>query len=250
MAINPRSSLAQAYYGLFLATERRAEEAVTHTRRACDLDPLSSLVHGLASSTNYTLGRYDAAERAARQALERQPDYMLGLWLRGLALCGLGRNEEAIESLERVATLSRAPIFMGVLGLGYARAGRIDDATRLLREMEDRGSRGEFVPAFAPLAIHVGLGDLPAMRRTLAAGPGGRHAPVHAPRHRRPVPRGVPRRSRDRSHAVRSVRLVTLMPTDPGSRARRRRPWMLVVTWKSHSAARQKPRRCNTIHPS
>jgi tetratricopeptide (TPR) repeat protein len=49
IAISPRSSLAQAYYGVFLATEGRAEDAVTHTTLACQLDPLSALIHGLAS---------------------------------------------------------------------------------------------------------------------------------------------------------------------------------------------------------
>ena len=57
---------------------------------------------------------------------------------------------------------------MGVLGLGYARAGRSDDATRLLSELEDRAGRGEYVPAWARSSIHVGRGDLPAMRRALA----------------------------------------------------------------------------------
>jgi hypothetical protein len=35
--------------------------------------------------------------------------------------------------------------------------------------LEDRASRGEYVPAFAPLGIHVGLRDLPAIRSWLAA---------------------------------------------------------------------------------
>ena len=105
--------------------------------------------------------------RAARQALELQPDYLFGLWQRGIALSGLARHEEAVEALERVVTLSRAPIFVGILGLAYALAGRRDDATRLLRELEDRGSRGEFIPAFAPLTVLTGLGDLPAIRQAL-----------------------------------------------------------------------------------
>jgi adenylate cyclase len=168
VAINPRSSLAQGYYGLFLATDRRAEDAVTHMTLSCQLDPLSPLIHGLASVALYFLGRFDAAERAAQQALGLQPDYLIGLWIRGLALSGLGRHEEAIEALERAVTLSRAPLFVGLLGLGYSRAGRLDDAARLLRELEDRGNRGEYVPAFTPLAIHVGLGDLPSIRRTLS----------------------------------------------------------------------------------
>ena len=65
-------------------------------------------------------------------------------------------------------TLSRAPIFLGLLGLGYGRGGRIEGASALLSELEDRGSRGEYVAAFAPLAIYIGQGDVPAMRRTLA----------------------------------------------------------------------------------
>ena len=104
----------------------------------------------------------------AYQALELQPGYLLGLWSHALALCGLGRNEEAIGALERALTMSRAPIFVGALGLACARAGRLDDATRLLHELEERSSRGEYIPAFALLSIHVGQGDLAAIGRTLS----------------------------------------------------------------------------------
>jgi len=165
--INPRSSLAQVYYGAFLATQRRADDAVTHTTLACQLDPLSPFTLGLTSSALQALGRFDAAARAAQQALDLQPDYLFALWIRGLALSALGRHKEALELLERVTTLSRAPIFVGLLGLGLARAGRRDDAIRLLHELEDRGSRGEYVPAFTVLSIHTGLGDVPAMRDAL-----------------------------------------------------------------------------------
>jgi serine/threonine protein kinase/tetratricopeptide (TPR) repeat protein len=169
IAINPRSSLAQAYYGQFLATEGHAEEAMTHTTRACQLDPLSDFIHAFAAITLYHLGRFEEAERKGQQALELQPDYLIALWVRGLALSALGRHDDAIAALERAVTLSRAPVFVGILGLAYARAGRIDDATRLLRELEDRGARGEYIPAFAPLTIHIGLGDLPAMRKALGS---------------------------------------------------------------------------------
>jgi serine/threonine protein kinase/Tfp pilus assembly protein PilF len=167
IAINPRSSLALAYYGVFLSMARRADDAVEYATVACQLDPLSPFIHGLAALALQVLGRFDEADRAALRALELQPDYLLALWPRGMALCGLGRSEEAIEVLERAATLSRAPIFLGMLGLACGRAGRLDDATRLLRELEDRASRGEYVPAFTHLSIQVGLGDIEAIRRLL-----------------------------------------------------------------------------------
>jgi serine/threonine protein kinase/Tfp pilus assembly protein PilF len=167
--INPRSSLAQVYYGVFLAVDGRAEEADPHTTLACQLDPLSPIIHALAATTLFVAARFDASERAARQALELQPDHLIGLWFLGLALCSLERYEEAVGALERTVTLSRAPIFVGLLGLGYARAGRYDDAKHLLHELEDRGSRREYIPAIAPLSIHTGLGDIPGIRQALAA---------------------------------------------------------------------------------
>ncbi|MSV28397.1 MAG: tetratricopeptide repeat protein [Bryobacterales bacterium] len=162
---NPEASIAHVYQSVFLSLEGRAEEAVTHATLACRLDPLSPSIHGVASMVLYTLRRFDEAMLAAQQALELQPEYLIGLWVVGLALCGLGRGTEAIKPLERAVALSDAPGFVGNLGLGYARAGRLDDARRLLRELEERGGRGEYVPALALLAIHTALGDLPAMRR-------------------------------------------------------------------------------------
>jgi TolB-like protein/Tfp pilus assembly protein PilF len=166
--INPRSSLARVYYGYFLAMDGRAEEAVEQTTLACKADPLSPFVHSLTSLALWILTRFDEAERMAHHALELQPGYLQGLLVHGVALCALGRNEEAIEALERVVTASRAPLFVGSLGCIYARAGRLDDSMRLLHELEDRSSRGEYVPTRALLDIYQGQGDVPAMRRALS----------------------------------------------------------------------------------
>jgi TolB-like protein len=166
--INPGSSLSRAYYGLFLATDGRAEEAVAQTTWACQQDMLSPFIHSLGSLSFYTLTRFEEAERIAQHALELQPGYLLGLWAQGMALCGLGRNEEAIKAFERAVTMSRTPLFVGLLGLAYARAGRSDDAARLLHELQDRSTRGEYVPRRALFHIYVGQGDLPAIRSMLS----------------------------------------------------------------------------------
>ena len=168
IAINPRASLAHAYYSLFLTAAGCSADALVHATQACELDPLAPVILCLAAATLFTLGRYGEAERAARQSLELQPDYLFAHWQRALALCGLGRDEEAIAPLERVVTLSRAPMFVGVLGFGYARAGRGEDAGRLLRELEDRGTRGEYIPPTAALAIFVGQRDIPGIRGAFA----------------------------------------------------------------------------------
>jgi serine/threonine-protein kinase len=166
--INPRSSLAQAYYGMFLALDRRPEEALAHVTLACQLDPLSPIIYGLSALSFIISGRFEPALQSALQAVELQVDYLFGNWAKGLSLSLLNRNEEAVETLEKVVAASRAPLYMGLLGMAYARTGRRDDANRLLDELEDRGSRGEYVPAFSQLDIYVGLRDMKAARKALA----------------------------------------------------------------------------------
>jgi len=178
LEINPRSSLAHVYYGLFLMTAGRNEDAIPHGLKACELDPLSPVILCISTAIFINTARYDEAEQKASSALELQPDYIFALWVRSLALSALGRNEEAIASMERALIVSRAPIFVGILGLVYARAGRREDAMRLLGEVEDRASRGEYIPSFSKITIHVGLGDLPGLRASLAEAISAATSPV------------------------------------------------------------------------
>jgi hypothetical protein len=86
-----------------------------------------------------------------------------------LALGRLGQHERAIELLERTVLLSaRAPVFVGLLGLGHAVAGRRAEATALLNELRSRSAR-EFVLPLAPLMIDVGLGNLDGIADGLTA---------------------------------------------------------------------------------
>ena len=168
VSCNPHSSLANGYMSIFNAMMRRTEDALEHARQACRLDPVSSYIHGLISCSLHLLGLYEEAEKYARKALELQPNYLFGLWMLGLILSTLNRHQEAVETLEQVVAISRAPIFIGLMGCTYERAGRSEDATRLLHELDDRRSRGEFVPAMCLLSIHAGRGDIPAIRRYLS----------------------------------------------------------------------------------
>ncbi len=172
-----RSSLIEVYCGLCLATVGKPDEAGAHLRLATTLDPLSPNVHGICAIAWQVADQLELADASASRSLEIQPDYLLGLWILAIIRYRLGRLAEGIGLAERAVAQSRAPIFLGVLGLGYALAGRRDDALRLLVELEERKSRGEYIIPYAPMGIHLGLNDLPAIRRDLqeslqwAAGP-------------------------------------------------------------------------------
>ena len=164
---NPQSSIAHGYMAIFHAMTRHADEAVAHATQACRHDPVSPYIHGLTASSFHLLGYLDQAESSARKALDLQPNFLFGLWMLGLILSSQGRHQEAVETLEQVVAVSRAPIFVGLLGCAYHLAGRAEYANRLLRELEERRSRGEFVPSMSLLNIFAGSGDIPAVRGAL-----------------------------------------------------------------------------------
>ena len=168
-AISPRTALVHTYFGMFLAVSDRTEEAIAQAELGRQLDPLAPLSNTFAGVSYAIVGRLEAAESAARQAIELQSDYLPALWALGGILCRLERSEEAVSYFEKAVQISRAPYFVGWLGCALARAGRAADARRLLSELDERGSRGEFIPPLARLQIHIGLGDVDAIRATLAA---------------------------------------------------------------------------------
>lgn len=163
----PRNSLIQIYSALFFTIAREPASLRRHVALACEADPLSPFVHGLSSGAYFIMGDHVEAERSARRARELQSDHMLALWTQGLALSGLGRHDEAIAALRQAIAVSRAPFYLGACAFALARGGQVEEARGFPAELDERGARGEFVPAFARRAIHVGLGDLVAIRHEL-----------------------------------------------------------------------------------
>jgi len=75
ISLNPNDSIAEFKYAAYLDAVDRPQDAVTHMRRALDLDPLSFLINRRLSATLYLARYYDDAlaqmQRAAE--MERQP---------------------------------------------------------------------------------------------------------------------------------------------------------------------------------
>jgi len=172
LEINPRASLANAYYAVVNSIVQREAEALRYVEDACKLDPLSANIHALSSAALVILGKFSEGEALAHHALELQPDHMLGLWWHASALSGLRRHDEAVATMERVVSIARTPVFTGSLGLVYGRAGRHEDAGRLRQELEDRRVRGEFSIGIGRLALELGSNDNERVREALTAAAG------------------------------------------------------------------------------
>ena len=167
--INPRSSLARAFHGVALAGMYRLEEAKVEAAAAIDLDPLSPFIHGAAGMAYFAGGDVGAAEEAARRSLALQPDFLMGVWLLAIALDDKGHLDEAARLIEQTVALSRAPIFVSMLGKIYARQRVPGGCARIESELEERCARGEYIPRACDVMIAVGRGDVALLRQALRA---------------------------------------------------------------------------------
>ena len=173
----PRMAIFEAYFAMFLASEYEYADARQRIARAIELDPHSSLVRFLAAAAACLTYDFAEAERHAERALELQPEALGARWPQTVALLSTGHIEEAIAAGERVVARTRAPIYLGVLGMVYGCAGRLAEARRVDQELEERQSRGEYIVPAARLSVHLGLRDVAGVRTSLAACVDGGAAP-------------------------------------------------------------------------
>ena len=78
LEIQPRSSIAHVYYGLYLACRHEFAAAGTHVVEATSLDSLAPFIHGIGALSLYVARRYEDALRLAERALELHSDFALG----------------------------------------------------------------------------------------------------------------------------------------------------------------------------
>ncbi|MGB6874894.1 MAG: hypothetical protein WBD87_02560 [Candidatus Acidiferrales bacterium] len=137
------------------------DDMVLCLRKAIQLDPLSPFIHGVAALAFFSAGQLDEAMRTADRALELQPNYVLGMWARQRAACGLARWDEAIETGERLISLTRhAAIFSGQLAMAYGMSGQREKALAIRRELLLRREAGEYITPLGFLTTDLGLDDV------------------------------------------------------------------------------------------
>ena len=72
ISLNPNDSIAEFKYAVYLDAVGRPQDAVTHMRRALQLDPLSFLINRRLGATLYLARQYDAALAQLQRAAEME----------------------------------------------------------------------------------------------------------------------------------------------------------------------------------
>jgi tetratricopeptide (TPR) repeat protein len=143
------------HYAWYLVLFGRVEEALAEHRRAQELDPLTPLHTTWLPAVYWGSGDYERALPLARENVERYDPGIIAHYVLGETLARMGRYDEAVEVHEKLATIF--PGWSSALALTYARAGRTEDARRILAQIEAEPPSSFNANALA--RVHAALGN-------------------------------------------------------------------------------------------
>lgn len=156
-------------YSLLVSWMGEHDAAIAAAREAIELDPNSGPYFNLGNAYGYA-GDPEAAVAAMRAGLARTPDFPLfHSWL-GFLLRANGDPEGALEELrltEQIMGEDIPAVFLPELAYAYSLLGRTEDASRLVGEIERRGS--ELVGLGGQAMARLAAGDRSEALRLLDA---------------------------------------------------------------------------------
>ena len=159
LELNSGNASAHHFYGVMLMFTGRLNEAIEQSRAAQVLDPLSASNSTALGLAYLYAGRMDQAVEAARKALEIARDDATPHALMGF--CDEGQNDftDAVTELTEAVNLShRDAEMLGWFGWILGRAGRQDEARRVLAELQSL-PEGHYAPAYDLALVYAGLQD-------------------------------------------------------------------------------------------
>ncbi len=156
--INPNSADAGMWYGLFLASGERFDEAINEGRRTVELDPLSLFLNLNVGWIYLFAGRLGDTVAQVRRMIEIEPNFNCAYWQMGMVHLLKGRYEEAREEYRKAVALGSYPTTLSILGVACARLGERDEALDVLNQLLELKQR-QPVAAFDIARVYGGLDD-------------------------------------------------------------------------------------------
>jgi tetratricopeptide (TPR) repeat protein len=135
----------------------RIDEARQESKRALELDPVSSDIRSTLARTYYYSRDYDRAIKEYRKIIELFPDnnYLAQEWL-SVVLVQKGLYDEAIKEIPKVELYPSIPWHIGYT---YAAAGEKEKAKEILDYFLELSTE-LFVPPINIAFIYIGLGEI------------------------------------------------------------------------------------------
>ncbi len=158
--LNPSYGTAYHWYGLYLLTAGRFNEAIEQLKQAEQNDPLSLIINtnlGLAYSV---AGEQDKAIEQLKKTIDLEPTFALTHFRLGEIYIQKSMFEQAIAEFQKAAELSEDDLrLISALGYAYGQAGKTQEAQKILNKLEDL-SKERYVSPFEFAVVYNGLGKI------------------------------------------------------------------------------------------
>ncbi|MFL6213878.1 MAG: winged helix-turn-helix domain-containing protein [Blastocatellia bacterium] len=157
LALNSGYAWAHHEYATYLSTVGRGG-ALAEIKKAEELDPLNIAIIVDTGNTLLSAGEYDEATAEFQKSSEIDPNSIKGANI-GSWHVDKGMYEQGIKEIESViASAGRTSDLLMSLAMGYAKAGRKEEAARLLDEMT-RLAKKQYVPNTFFAFVYAALGE-------------------------------------------------------------------------------------------
>jgi serine/threonine-protein kinase len=156
--LNPNYPTAHHWYSYCLMVLERFDEAQDRIHRALKLDPLSLAIITDMGEQLYRRRRYGEALAQLQKALEMDPDFALAKYWMMRTWLEIGKTDEIIAELKDIPMEEGNYGTTALLGIAYARAGKAEEAQKILSELLDGSSR-HYVPPYYLAMIAASQGD-------------------------------------------------------------------------------------------
>jgi tetratricopeptide (TPR) repeat protein len=157
--LRPAYPTAHQYYGYYLTSVGRLDEAIEERRLARELDPLSPLINSALGEAYYHARKFDRTIEQNKKALELDPSFAISLVNLGRAYEQEGEYSLALGAFKKIiAVAPDEPAILAFVGHASASSGHRAEALKVLSRL-DRIRTRRYVPALYFAMIYTGLGD-------------------------------------------------------------------------------------------
>ena len=163
ISLDPRYPTGHHWYAMScLVPMGRLDEAREQMIVAQSLDPVSSIIARDVAVIDLYRRDFDAALDQCDHTIELNPHFSLAYLTLGIVQELLEDFDEAVAALKRAVHLSPdTPRMHAGLARALARAGKREEAQRILRRLEEQ-ARKRYISPFEFASVHLALGDLEA----------------------------------------------------------------------------------------
>jgi serine/threonine protein kinase/Tfp pilus assembly protein PilF len=157
--LNPAYPYAHIWFSELLYATGRYDSSIAETRKAVALEPFTPAVRVNLGLSLMVAKQIAEAEREFRRTLDMDPNFPIAHYGYAQVLIRQERFDDGVREMEKtVQLIPESSYYRGYLGYALAKAGRTDEARKILGELTEE-TKTKYVSWYGIADIYSALGE-------------------------------------------------------------------------------------------